>query len=86
MPTSENQMEINVPENSDSGKNVPNKYNKIINFIQQHFITCIYKNKFKFLGENVDESQQLQNTQNSPIEVDIEVLEIQPLGNNVNLL
>ena len=62
-------MEINVPGNSASGNNVPDKNNKIINVIHLHFITCIYKKKFNFLGENVDESQQLQNTQNSPIEV-----------------
>lgn len=36
----------------------------------------------KFLGANVDESQQMQNTQNSPNEMDIEVLENQPSGNN----
>lgn len=36
----------------------------------------------KFLGANVDESQQLQNTQNSPNEIDIEVMENQPSGNN----
>ena len=43
---------------------------------------CIYKNTLKFLGENLDDSEQLQNTQNSPNEMDIEVLECLPSGNN----
>ena len=88
MPTSGNQVAINVPGNSASGNNEPNKYNKIINVIQLHFITCIYKtnliSKVK-MWTNLN-SYKTPKIENSPIEVDIEVLESHPLGNNVNLL